>query len=197
MAGEEPVDDAKDDLKERAARLTPREWRVVAMVLEGASTQQACDALGIAPGTFESHKQAIRRKLRIGRGIRLANYLREFVTAVPPPPPEAQRPAAPRPRVAQEAQERRVRWLLRMTMQELLEVAGNAELRATLLEQTVQRIESDDVEEARREVEDLRRAAIEIRATLDRLLDGVRRRRAAAGLPQAGELDGPAESSAT
>jgi DNA-binding CsgD family transcriptional regulator len=187
MEGDESGDERRE-LKERAARLTPREWRVMALVLEGSSTQQACDALGVAPGTFESHKQAIRRKLMIPRGVRLVSYLQDFVTAVPPPPEEA--PAAPVKREAPspQVQERRVRWLLRLTMQELLEVAGNADLRATLLEQTVSRIESEDVEEARAEVEDLRRAAIEIRATLDRLLDGVRARRgpsAAAADPRA------------
>lgn len=72
--------------------------------------------------------------------------------------------------------ERRVRLLLRLTLQELLEVADNAELRAALLQQTVQRIASEDAEEARREVEDLQIAAREIRDTFERVRADIRAR---------------------
>lgn len=164
------------DLESRASRLTPREWRVVALVIEGVSSSAACESLGIAPGTLESHKQAIRRKLGVPRGERLERHLQTFAGRIPegggaPAPPV---PAPPRP--LEPAGERRVRLLYRMTLDELVEVAGSAELRASLLEQTVKRMSSDDVVDATREIEDLRRAANEIRALARRLLDDVRAR---------------------
>lgn len=161
---------------DRASRLTPREWRVIAMVLEGVSTPDACQTLGIAPGTLESHKQAIRRKLAIPRGERLERALKEFAAAVPVTVPEEE-PAKTRV-VPKEVQERRVRLLFRMTVEELLEVANNADLRASLLDQTVRRMSPDGVEEAAREIEDLKRAALTIRSAADELLSSARRREA-------------------
>ncbi|MGH2670933.1 MAG: LuxR C-terminal-related transcriptional regulator [bacterium] len=159
------------EFEDRASRLTPREWRVVALILEGVPASQACQSLGIAPGTFESHKQAIRRKLGLPRGERMEKHLQSLAGSVPDeartgtvrttPPPEADT-------------ERRVRLLFRMTMEELMEVAGSAELRAGLLEQTVKRMSTDDAGSAQKEIEDLRAAATEIRDTAKRLLDAAR-----------------------
>jgi DNA-binding CsgD family transcriptional regulator len=168
-------DEADEEFSDRAKRLTPREWRVVALSIEGVAAEDACAALGIAEGTLKSHKQAIRRKLGVPRGKRLERHLREHMEALP---------ASIRPTVAAAQQvpvepsvmERRVRLLLRLTLQELLEVADNAELRAALLQQTVQRIASEDAEEARREVEDLQIAAREIRNTFERVRADIRAR---------------------
>lgn len=162
---------------ERASRLTPREWRVIAMVLEGVPTADACQALGIAPGTLESHKQAIRRKLAIPRGERLERALKEFAARVPVTVPEEAPPKDKAP-VPKEVAERRVRLLFRMTIEELLETANNADLRASLLDQTVRRMSPEGIEEASREVEDLKRAALAIRSTADELLTQARRRTA-------------------
>ncbi len=169
------ADETDEEFSERAKRLTPREWRVVALSIEGVASEEACVALGIAEGTLKSHKQAIRRKLGVPRGKRLERHLREHMEALP---------ANIRPTVAAAAQvpvepsvmERRVRLLLRLTLQELLEVADNADLRAALLQQTVQRIASEDAEEARREVEDLQIAAREIRDTFERVRADIRAR---------------------
>lgn len=160
---------------ERASRLTPREWRVIAMVLEGVPTNDACQALGIAPGTLESHKQAIRRKLAIPRGERLERALKEFAATVPVTVPEEE-PPAQKAAVPKEVQERRVRLLFRMTIEELLEVANNADLRASLLDQTVRRMSPEGIDEASREIEDLKRAALAIRSAADELLTHARRR---------------------
>lgn len=162
------------ELEERAERLTPREWRVVAMILEGVPASQACESLGIAPGTFESHKQAIRRKLGLPRGERMEKHLQPLAGSMPDAAREEPERAAKVP--ADEEGERRVRLLLRMTIDELKEVAGSADLRAGLLEQTVKRMASDDVESAHREIEDLRAAAAEMRETAKRLLDAARSR---------------------
>lgn len=166
------------ELESRAERLTPREWRVVALVIEGVPTSQACERLGIAPGTFESHKQAIRRKLGVPRGERLEKHLQIFAGNIP----ESSEPASTSGTVSASPQyadpsERRVRLLYRMTIDELVEVAGSAELRATLLGQTVKRMASEDLADAEREIADLREAASEIRVLAGQLLEQVRSRR--------------------
>lgn len=162
-----------DDLRERAERLTPQELRVLALVMEGRSTQAACEAIGIAPGTFESHKQAIRRKLAVPRGKRLEAYLREVAEELPELM-RSEKPAAVTP-IADYA-DRRIRWLLRLTIDEVNEVAQNAQLRAQLLGQTVRRIQADDSEEAANEIEDLQYVSAELRDTAERLLRTVRER---------------------
>jgi DNA-binding CsgD family transcriptional regulator len=162
------------ELESRAERLTPREWRVVALVIEGVPTSQACERLGIASGTFESHKQAIRRKLGIPRGERLERHLQAFAGNIPVATEREER--APSMPQVDEPSDRRIRLLYRMTMDELTEVAGSAELRATLLGQTIKRMSTDDLDDAEREIADLREAATEIRALAGRLLESVRTR---------------------
>lgn len=169
-----------DTVEERSKRLTPREWRVVALVIEGVSTEQACDALGIAPGTFESHKQAVRRKLGVPRGQRLELFLHENLGSLPIPAEQVHGEPV-RAKAEGEAQrepypaERRLRWLLRITLKELSEVAGSAALRAQLLEQTVRRVGTENFEEASSEVKQLQMVAEEITATYHRLVEEIRR----------------------
>jgi DNA-binding CsgD family transcriptional regulator len=165
-----------EEFSERAKRLTPREWRVVALSIEGVASEDACAALGIAEGTLKSHKQAIRRKLGVPRGKRLDRHLREHLEALPPGMRPAIAAATDQTPVDPSIAERRVRLLLRLTLQELLVVADNAELRAALLQQTVQRIASEDADDARREVEELQLAAREIRDTFQRVRADIRAR---------------------
>ncbi|MHB8511240.1 MAG: LuxR C-terminal-related transcriptional regulator [Actinomycetota bacterium] len=166
------------ELEERSTRLTPREWRVVALVIEGVPTSQACDSLGIASGTFESHKQAIRRKLGIPRGERLEKHLQIFAGKIPPEAPaKSARSVDELERETTTPSDRRVRLLFRMTVDELQEVAGNAELRASLLEQTIKRMSSDDVEDAQSEIDDLRKGATRIREAARKMLEEVRSRK--------------------
>lgn len=167
---------SNDDFTERAKRLTPREWRVVALAIEGVPAEDACEALGIAEGTLKSHKQAIRRKLGVPRGKRLERHLREHLEALPPTMRPTVSAAAEQAVPDQSVLERRVRLLLRLTLQELLEVADNAELRAALLEQTVQRIASEDADDARAEVADLKLVATELRETFQRIRADIRSR---------------------
>lgn len=170
------VNEERDQFRERAGRLTPQELRVLALVMEGKSTQQACETIGIAPGTFESHKQAIRRKLSVPRGKRLEAYLREFAAELPIPVRPA-KPLASAPAPAEFA-DRRIRWLLRLTIDEVNEVSDNARMRAQLLGQTVERIQSDDSGEAKGEIADLEYVSAELKATAERLLATIRERRA-------------------
>jgi DNA-binding CsgD family transcriptional regulator len=173
------VDEAMVD---RASRITPQEWRVIALAIEGVAPSQACEALGIALGTLESHKQAIRRKLGIPKGVRFEAYVREnFGEGVPLPEQKAGGQGR-EPRVVDKAtQDRRVRWLLRITLQELSEVSVSAGLRAQLLEQTAQRMNPSAMEEASREVEDLQQIAKEAQALFDKVLADIRARGAEPG----------------
>jgi len=168
-----------ESMVERASRITPQEWRVIALAIEGVAPSQACEALGIALGTLESHKQAIRRKLGIPKGVRFEAYVREnFGEGVPLPEQKQQR----EPRVVDKAtQDRRVRWLLRITLQELSEVSVSAGLRAQLLQQTVARMNPSATAEAAREVEDLQQIAKEAQALFDKVLADIRARGADAG----------------
>ena len=165
---------------DRASRITPQEWRVIALAIEGVAPSQACEALGIALGTLESHKQAIRRKLGIPKGVRFEAYVREnFGEGVPLPEQKQQQREA---RVVdKETQDRRVRWLLRITLQELSEVSVSAGLRAQLLQQTVARMNPSATAEAAREVEDLQQIAKEAQALFDKVLADIRARGADAG----------------
>ena len=170
------MSDEREEFRERAGRLTPQELRVLALVMEGKSTQQACETIGIAAGTFESHKQAIRRKLSVPRGKRLEAYLREFAAELPIPL-RTQRAMAPVV-APSEFSDRRIRWLLRLTIDEIGEVSDNARTRAQLLGQTITRIQSDDSGEAKGEIADLEYVAVELKATAERLLTSIRERRA-------------------
>jgi DNA-binding CsgD family transcriptional regulator len=171
------VDEAMVD---RASRITPQEWRVIALAIEGVAPSAACEALGIALGTLESHKQAIRRKLGIPKGVRFEAYVREnFAEGVPIPEKQT---TQREPRVVDKAtQDRRVRWLLRITLQELSEVSVSAGLRAQLLEQTVARMNPSATAEAAREVQDLQQIAKEAQALFDKVLADIRARGAEPG----------------
>lgn len=160
-------------LSERASRITPQEWRVIALSIEGVPASQACEALGIALGTLESHKQAIRRKLGIAKGQRFEVFVREhFADDVPLPAEEKHEPRV----VDQAAQDRRVRWLLRITLEEVQEVAMSAGLRAQLLNQTAERMSPGDHEEAKREVEDLKQIADDLQRLFRETLATIRAR---------------------
>jgi len=164
-----------DSLADRASRITPQEWRVIALSIEGVAPSAACEALGIALGTLESHKQAIRRKLGIPKGLRFEQYVRDnFAEGVPLP--DEVRAAAPPRVVDKQTQDRRVRWLLRITLQELSEVAMSAGLRAQLLEQTVARMNSGDTAEAKREVHELQQIAASLQALYSDTLAQIRAR---------------------
>jgi len=165
---------------DRASRITPQEWRVIALAIEGVAPSAACEALGIALGTLESHKQAIRRKLGIPKGVRFEAYVRENFAEGVQVPEQKQQQREPRV-VDKQTQDRRVRWLLRITLQELSEVSVSAGLRAQLLEQTVARMNPSATEEAAREVQDLQQIAKEAQALFDKILADIRARGAETG----------------
>ena len=163
-----------DEFAERVARITPQEWRVIALSIEGMSVSEACDALGIAAGTLESHKQAIRRKLGIPKGTRFESFVRDnFAEGVELP---EETPRKPRSIEDKAAADRRVRWLLRITLDEMQELSMSAGLRSQLLEQTAKRMSSGDNAEAMTEVGDLQIISKAVQALLDDTLARVRAR---------------------
>ena len=165
-----------ESLAERIGRITPQEWRVIALAIEGVAPAAACEALGIAMGTLESHKQAIRRKLGIPKGQRFEAFVRDnFAEGVPIPEAGPRREPQQRT-VDKETQDRRVRWLLRITLQEMQELSMSAGLRAQLLEQTSRRMGSNDEGEAMSEVKDLQAIADELRVLFDKMLAQIRAR---------------------
>ncbi|HEX9713864.1 MAG TPA: hypothetical protein VGB52_15085 [Actinomycetota bacterium] len=169
------------DIAGRASRITAQEWRVIALAIEGVPQSEACEALGIAAGTLESHKQAIRRKLGIPKGERFEKFVRDhFAGEIQMP--EAKRDAEAKP-VEKRFQDRRVRWLLRITLQELQEVAMSAGLRAQLLSETVKRVgKGEEDDEARSEVADLQRLADDLEALFRSTIEGIRARGADVGV---------------
>lgn len=68
-----------DMSSERYTRLTPREARVLVLLLDGATTPDIADVLGVGRGTVNGVRQAIRRKLAIPAHADLS----EFVTQLP------------------------------------------------------------------------------------------------------------------
>lgn len=48
-----------------AARLTPREWQVLALLVEGATSSRIARTLSISPNTLRSHSQRILSKLQV------------------------------------------------------------------------------------------------------------------------------------
>src|ERR1051325_6231569 len=155
---------------DRASRITPQEWRVIALSIEGVSQSDACEALGIALGTLESHKQAIRRKLGIPKGLRFEQFVRDnFAEGVEVPEKKEKV-------TEKHAQDRRVRWLLRITLEEASELSMSAGLRAQLLEQTVARMGTVDSAEAQSEVEELRQIAADLAELKSRAIARIRAR---------------------
>lgn len=59
--------------------LTPKEWRIAVLAAQGVAPGQAARALGIAPGTLQTHRQAIRRKLSVPRYQPLEGFLRQHL----------------------------------------------------------------------------------------------------------------------
>jgi hypothetical protein len=168
------------DIAARASRITPQEWRVIALSIEGVAAAQACEALGIAAGTLESHKQAIRRKLGIPKGERFENFVRvHFAAGVELPEKAAGERRPPKEPVEPSVADRRVRWLLRITLEEMAELGAAAGLRAQLLEQTVTRMGSENADEAQTEVDDLKQIAEDLRALEQQTLARIRARSAA------------------
>lgn len=120
-----------DPFASRFRRLTPREVRLLILVVEdGLGYSELAEALGVGRGNISATMQSIRRKLAVPRMKDLAAFVRstrplnEALSAAKTAPPSPRHPAV----------DRRERDLLRMTITELQSVAATAQRRATAIE---------------------------------------------------------------
>lgn len=68
LAGEifaPPPSDASDTLAQRAAQLTPQQWRVLALMVQGDQNKQIAYKLGVGEATVKAHVTVILRKLGV------------------------------------------------------------------------------------------------------------------------------------
>jgi FixJ family two-component response regulator len=77
------------DLRDRYARLTPREREVFAGVVAGRLNKQIAADIGTAERTVKAHRAQVLEKMRVGSVAELARAATELglVAADPPPPP--------------------------------------------------------------------------------------------------------------
>lgn len=60
-----PVADTTDTLAQRAAQLTPQQWRVLALMVQGDQNKQIAYKLGVGEATVKAHVTVILRKLGV------------------------------------------------------------------------------------------------------------------------------------
>ena len=68
LAGEvfaPPEADGSDTLAQRAAQLTPQQWRVLALMVQGDQNKQIAYKLGVGEATVKAHVTVILRKLGV------------------------------------------------------------------------------------------------------------------------------------
>jgi len=79
-----------DELRQRVDSLTPRESKVLAMVVRGTLNKQIAAELGTAERTIKWHRQHVMQKLQVGslaELVSLAEKLHLVAEADPPLPP--------------------------------------------------------------------------------------------------------------
>lgn len=155
------------------APLSRVEAGALALALEGLSTDDVAQVLGLDLEVLQGHLDSIREKLGLPMQEPVeASVKREFqslLQAITTRHHEGDAPAA--------RDERRVRLLLRMTLSELSEVARNAAMRAELLATTVDLVGSEDMEGALSEIDDLRNLSTSVTKLYDTLISVLRKRR--------------------
>src|SRR5690349_16888586 len=60
-----PPADATDTIAQRAAQLTPQQWRVLALMVQGDQNKQIAYKLGVGEATVKAHVTVILRKLGV------------------------------------------------------------------------------------------------------------------------------------
>lgn len=80
-AAKPPVSLAQMSQEFLADELTAREREIVTMIIEGASSQDIADALGVSEGTIKNHRKRLYKKLAINSERELlARFIRYFST---------------------------------------------------------------------------------------------------------------------
>jgi DNA-binding NarL/FixJ family response regulator len=72
-----------------ARQLTPREWEVLELLVDGASGSRIAQQLGVSPNTVRTHIQSILTKLQVHSRLEAAGFaVRNGLVASPGPAPE-------------------------------------------------------------------------------------------------------------
>jgi DNA-binding NarL/FixJ family response regulator len=77
-----PPADATDTIAQRAAQLTPQQWRVLALMVHGDQNKQIAYKLGVGEATVKAHVTVILRKLGVRSRTQAVIEARNL--AVPP-----------------------------------------------------------------------------------------------------------------
>lgn len=67
----------QDSLLKGKPNLTPREFQVLNMVVEGLSTNEIAERLGLSNKTVESHRYSLSHKLGVKNAVELVHYVQE------------------------------------------------------------------------------------------------------------------------
>ena len=71
------------------ARLTPREWEVLGLIVRGKTSKQAANALGCAERTIKAHRQRVMEKMQVlsmAELVSLSERVGVFVSGSRPTP---------------------------------------------------------------------------------------------------------------
>ena len=145
--------------------LSPLQQRLIALMLEGLDDSATWRGLGFDEQELAEEVGQIRRLLDVPEQVELSDHL---IISFPDPMADAVDGAKPAD------QERRLRLLLRLTITELMEVADSAEIRASMLTQTIEELGSDDVESAMQEARELAKVSQEIKSMVKKVLADIR-----------------------
>ncbi len=74
-----------DSFAQRAAQLTPQQWRVLALMVQGDQNKQIAHKLGVGEATVKAHVTVILRKLGVRSRTQAVIEARDL--ALPPPEP--------------------------------------------------------------------------------------------------------------
>ena len=90
LAGEifaPPKSTPADSFAQRAAQLTPQQWRVLALMVHGDQNKQIAHKLGVGEATVKAHVTVILRKLGVRSRTQAVIEARDL--ALPPPAGQA------------------------------------------------------------------------------------------------------------
>src|SRR4051794_37780102 len=119
-------------LPDRVAALSPRERRVLVLLAEALPVEEIGVAMGVSPQQVAGVRQALRRKLAVPPGVRLADFIHQTPELLPLAQAESHG-AQFGPDQQHRDAERRRQLLLRRTIQEIEGVIERARARADAL----------------------------------------------------------------
>ncbi|MCA1838948.1 MAG: hypothetical protein ABR507_08830 [Actinomycetota bacterium] len=144
----------------------PMNARVLALILEGFEPDEIAGVLGLDLSAVDTALDELRVVLEVAQGDDLLESVEGRFASMIPAPKELP--------LADVSDERRVRLLLRLTFEELLRTAEDAELRATMIESTTAQVGTLDETSVRREAHELRMVSAAVKELVSSLLEKMR-----------------------